>query len=455
MTATLFAARSFDSGPYFSAAQGLESQGRQVSQAVQDISNVRMSVADDWEGQSATAFTAKTRSVENSGQRLSKDLSLHAQLLNWYAGAKSRACKSAVAVADSAKAKGFDISDTWQLSLSAKQIAGKNIGFQLLEMAVFQVVIYAHASLIDQVDSQAITLLGGGGGASTVAAASPGVPAKNSSDPHVTSNGYTVGKVPERKFDFDDYYPFGSKKGQDTWDDHKSWWKWEAYLRGGQALRPDLDDALPMYEHYRDKSGAPMTFDFEEGYQEDLGIRREVNGEMKQTLAAANELVKAGYTSIDFHSGVKGASDANYPQTENWQKTVGDYSYYSYSNLSIDGDTVTLTTAVTAKDRWNFNAGAADNAAGAKDSENGRFEELGWARSFDTSGTVTRTYTWKVGEEPPQIDIDSADGPGGTRNGPDRGDERGGVGENGGMRAPRAEPHAPDKVNRYPDGREY
>lgn len=50
MTATLSAARSFDSGPYFSAAQGLESQGRQVSQAVQDISNVRMSVADDWEG---------------------------------------------------------------------------------------------------------------------------------------------------------------------------------------------------------------------------------------------------------------------------------------------------------------------------------------------------------------------------------------------------------------------
>ena len=105
--------------------------------------------------------------------------------------------------------------------------------------------------------------------------------------------------------------------------------------------------------------------------------------------------------------------------------------------------------------RGRNNAGAGDIAAKVKGDENGRFEELGWARSFDTSGTVTRTYTWKVGEEPPQIDIDSADGPGGTRNGPDRGDERGGVGENGGMRAPRAEPHAPDKVNRYPDGREY
>ena len=123
-------------------------------------------------------------------------------------------------------------------------------------------------------------------------------------------------------------------------------------LRGGQTLRPDLDDALPMYEHYRDKSGTAMTFDFEEGYKEDAGIRREVNREMSQTLTAANELVKEGYTSIDFHSGVK--ESGQYPETENWQKTVGGYSYYSDSQLKVDGDTVTLTTTMTAKDRWNF-----------------------------------------------------------------------------------------------------
>ena len=114
-----------------------------------------------------------------------------------------------------------------------------------------------------------------------------------------------------------------------------------------------------------------------------------------------------------------------------------------------------MTTTITAKDRWNFNAGAGDIATKAKDDENGRFEELGWARSFDTSGTVTRTYTWKVGEEPPQIDMGSYDGSGGGRNDPDTGDERGDMEQKGGMRYPRSEPSPPDKVNRYPDGREY
>ena len=433
MTATLSAARSFTSEPYFSAAQELDSQGRLISQAAEDVSNVRASVVDNWQGKAATAFAAKTKSVEDSGQQLSKNLNSHAQLLSWYAGAKSKACKSAVAVAESAKAKGFDVSDAWKVSLSLRQLVGNDVGLQVFEMAIFQLVIDTHVSLIEQVDSQAIIALGGNG---KLTASSSGAPTNNSTAPHVTSNGYTVGKVPERQFNFDNDFPFGSKKGQDTWSDHKSWWKWEAMLRGAQTLRPDLDDALPMYEHYRDKSGTSMTFDFEEGYKEDAGIRREVNGEMSRTLTAANELVKEGHTSIDFHSGVKESGKNNYPETENWQKTVGGYSYYSDSQLKVDGDTVTLTTTMTAKDRWNFDRKKQDMGTGVPDSENGRFEELGWAKSFETSGTVTRTYTWKVGEEPPIVDDNTNDGPGGTRNESDTGDERGtrGEGGEGGMR---------------------
>ena len=433
MTATLSAARSFTSEPYFSAAQELDSQGRLISQAAEDVSNVRASVVDNWQGEAATAFAAKTKSVEDSGQQLSKNLNSHAQLLSWYAGAKSKACKSAVAVAESAKAKGFDVSDAWKVSLSLRQLVGNDVGLQVFEMAIFQLVIDTHVSLIEQVDSQAIIALGGNG---KLTASSSGAPTNNSTAPHVTSNGYTVGKVPERQFNFDNDFPFGSKKGQDTWSDHKSWWKWEAMLRGAQTLRPDLDDALPMYEHYRDKSGTSMTFDFEEGYKEDAGIRREVNGEMSRTLTAANELVKEGHTSIDFHSGVKESGKNNYPETENWQKTVGGYSYYSDSQLKVDGDTVTLTTTMTAKDRWNFDRKKQDMGTGVPDSENGRFEELGWAKSFETSGTVTRTYTWKVGEEPPIVDDNTNDGPGGTRNESDTRDERGtrGEGGEGGMR---------------------
>lgn len=291
MTATLSAARSFTAEPYLSAAQELDSQGRLISQASEDVSNVRVSVNDSWQGNAASAFATKTKAVEKSGEQLSENLSLHAQLLIWYAGAKSRACRSAVAVADNAKAKGFDVSNTWKLSLSAQQLAGNNAGFQVFEMAVFQLVIDAHVNLIAQVDSQAIMALGGGASNSVTL---PGSSTKNSSTPDVTSNGYTVGRVPEREIDLDNNFPFGSKKGRATVWDHANWLKWEGVLRGGQSFRPDLDDALPMYEHFRDKSGTPMTFDYEEGYKEDPGIRREINREMNKSLVAANELVKGG-----------------------------------------------------------------------------------------------------------------------------------------------------------------
>jgi hypothetical protein len=43
----------------------------------------------------------------------------------------------------------------------------------------------------------------------------------------------------------------------------------------------------------------------------------------------------------------------------------------------------------------NFNNGSQDIGSRAKDRENGRFEELGWARSFETYGYVHMDVTWK------------------------------------------------------------
>lgn len=101
--------------------------------------------------------------------------------------------------------------------------------------------------------------------------------------------------------------------------DYVNWQKWNAILNAAKTLRPDLDDALPMYEHFRDGSGTPMTFDFEEGFQEDPAIRRQVNGEMQESINAANELVNTGYTSTEFYSTVKDSVNA---ETYNWQKLL-------------------------------------------------------------------------------------------------------------------------------------
>lgn len=52
---------------------------------------------------------------------------------------------------------------------------------------------------------------------------------------------------------------------------------------------------------------------------------------------------------------------------------------------------------VNIRDKYNFNPGQYDIASGAPDDENGRFEALGWAKSFYSVGSATRIVTWKAG----------------------------------------------------------
>ena len=51
-----------------------------------------------------------------------------------------------------------------------------------------------------------------------------------------------------------------------------------------------------------------------------------------------------------------------------------------------------------------FQSSSSDISSGTPDEVNGRFEELGRGKSFHSSGSSTRTYTWKVGEQPPLLD---------------------------------------------------
>lgn len=97
------------------------------------------------------------------------------------------------------------------------------------------------------------------------------------------------------------------------------------------------------------------------------------------------------------------------PATENWQRTIGGHTMYTDTDVKVEGDTVTATVTVYARDRWNFNRDSSDIGSGTPDAVNGRFEELGWGKSFHTSGSVTRTYTWKVGEQPPVLETNTTE----------------------------------------------
>lgn len=174
--------------------------------------------------------------------------------------------------------------------------------------------------------------------------------------------------------------------------------EWLAKLRAGQIARSDLDDATELYQHYWDNNGDPVRFDYEEAYREDSGIRANVDDEIAHAQRGAEDLIRAGNTEFSMTGDARGTD--NYPDTENWQKSVGGYQQWSSSNVRVDGNTVTMNVTVHAEDHYNFNRGDADIGTGAADDDNGRFTEIGWAQPFDSSGTVTRTVTWQLGDAP-------------------------------------------------------
>lgn len=196
--------------------------------------------------------------------------------------------------------------------------------------------------------------------------------------------------------------------------------KWMAMLRGGQLLKPELDDATQMYQHYWSNTGDDIRFDYEEAYLEDDGVRAAVDAEIERAHRGAEQLVNGGHRDFSM-TGDARATDV-YPTTENWQKTIGGHQTWSSADVSVDGDRITMRVTVHGEDYYNFNRGQSDIASGASDDENGRFTEVGWARPFHSSGEVTRTVTWTIGEGP--ADVGDPGGPDRNPGREDREDER-------------------------------
>ncbi|WP_076264089.1 WXG100 family type VII secretion target [Intrasporangium flavum] len=235
-------------------------------------------------------------------------------------------------------------------------------------------------------------------------------------------DGYDFGEPKKPDIPWDEGFDYDSKDA--TWHDYVAKAEWMAKLEAGRALKSDLDDATAMYAHYWDNDGEPARFDYEEGYKEDPSIARNVNGEVSRTAAAVDEMVRNGNTHFSMTGGAHPATA--YPQTENWQKTIGGYQQWSSADVTVENGQVTMKVTVHAEDYYNFNPDQKDIASGAGDNENGRFTEIGWAKPFPSSGDVTRTVTWPVGSPPPTVDV----GPGDVERTPglgreDRADERG------------------------------
>lgn len=211
-----------------------------------------------------------------------------------------------------------------------------------------------------------------------------------------TADGkYHTGPPEKPDIEFDEDFVYDSKDS--SLGDHADKLKWLAKLRGAQALGL-MPDATEMYEHYWDNTGTPKEWDYDKAYREDSGIRKGVDSEVTRAAQAAEEIIRSGRTDFSMTGAPSGATP--YPQTENWQKAVGGYQIWSHGNVKVEGNKVTMVITVEGEDRYNFNRGDADIATGAADDDNGRFTEIGWARPFDTHGSMTKTITWELGHPP-------------------------------------------------------
>ncbi|EWC60054.1 hypothetical protein UO65_4620 [Actinokineospora spheciospongiae] len=223
-------------------------------------------------------------------------------------------------------------------------------------------------------------------------------------DVTTTADGkYHTGPPEKPTFTFDEDFAYDSADSELS--DHLAKAKWLAQLRGAQALGL-MPDATEMYEHYWDNTGAPKEWDYEKAYREDSGIRQGVDSEVTRAARAAEELIRSGRTDFSMTGAPTGAEP--YPKTENWQKAVGGYQIWSHGNVKVEGNRVTMVVTVEGQDRYNFNRGQSDIATGASDNGNGRFTEIGWAKPFDTHGSMTKTITWELGHPPTGLTDDPA-----------------------------------------------
>ena len=204
---------------------------------------------------------------------------------------------------------------------------------------------------------------------------------------------YVLGWNGEPQIQFDDEFPYDPKEGA-TIGDYLNWAKWRTIL-GGARFIGHLEDATIMYQHYLEGSGTPMTVDYHKAYREDSGIAISVRNAVREAQKAAENLAASGGAEFQMSSDAGGVD--MYPTTENWQKALGGHSLWGEASVYNCNERFSMAITIHVLDKYNFNKGAADIATGAPDNENGRFEVLGWAKSFEIRGTLPIAVEWTKG----------------------------------------------------------
>lgn len=185
--------------------------------------------------------------------------------------------------------------------------------------------------------------------------------------------------------------------------DYKNWMKWKILNEGAQyagwMFNRNMPDAIKAYEHYRSGDGTALEIDYAKAYREDSSIKTGVDNNIRETQQLVENMIADGQKPpFSITSGLIPMGNP-YPVTENWQKTIGAHKIWISADITVDENgQIHMDTIVHEIDRYNFNNNMKDIASGASDNENGRFEQLGWAKSYDTIGQVTFDISWSPGK---------------------------------------------------------
>lgn len=380
---------ALDLRPFTAAIEELDGQLQANQDKLDDIAHAKETIASGMQGQSAQAIIAK---LDTLAQRINAHMTMIQQTqaaLTTYRTNKQRLQRDVIDYVDEAELDAFCVNNNWIVTPSntfLSAVSPAYLGAKFIDASGRQMILSMLVSTFERYDLQAATDSG------------------EYVKPYTTSQGFSTIE-PDRTIEWDDDFPYGSKAGQATQEDYDNWRKWKVMQLAAAGVLQHYDSA-DFYGHFRENTGTPKTFDYEKAYRDDAAIRNYVNTDLNASLQAANEAVMTGQTDVTLYSPKHSVPN---PATENWQRTIGGHTMYTNTAVKVEGDTVTATVTVYARDKWNFNRGEHDSGSGTPDAVNGRFEELGWGKSFQSSGSVTRTYTWKVGEQPPMLDTQATE----------------------------------------------
>lgn len=206
-----------------------------------------------------------------------------------------------------------------------------------------------------------------------------------------------------------------SKIREPTVGDRVALVAWISKLRGAEMLRPDLKDACAAYEHYLFGQGAPLVLDYERFATTDPSGTAVLQSALEDARIGAVELhdrslsttPRAARTdSFTMVSDVVVVGDQDdrypYPETENWQKAIGGHAVWMEASVRVVSDPAAqrrqfeIDLVMHAEDMYNFDPEKADMATGTPDEANGRFQEVGLAHEFISTGMAVRKIEFSV-----------------------------------------------------------